>query len=198
MTTHKWHPCIRPQDVRVGKYFVLSDFLYSRTAIVEGIPNVPLGFDGPEVAGIRGLCAHILDPVVEQFGPVSITFGYCSAALWRRMYGANANLSDLHTFKPKQGGIGGAVDIVIHHHEDARPVMRWIKENCIYDRLIAYPGSRILCVAWCETKPRRHCKEWVIPEGGGRRQYVNFDQPPKPQAPPPPKTPLFTQGLLFE
>ncbi|MEH2467838.1 hypothetical protein [Nostoc sp.] len=35
----KWHPRTRPQDVRVGKYFVLSDFLYSQTAVTRGIPK---------------------------------------------------------------------------------------------------------------------------------------------------------------
>jgi hypothetical protein len=193
MNQRKWRPRIRPQDVRVGKYFVLSDFLYSHTAIAEGIPNVPIGYDGPEVRGMRGLCTHILDPVVEQFGPVSIAYGFCSPVLWRRSYGPNANLFDLHTFKPPRGGVGGAADIVIHSQKDPRPVMDWIKVNCTYDRLIIYPGSRIICVAWTEISPRFHAKEWLFGEDGGKAEYVNFGKPlPKSQ-----HDKSFQQGSLF-
>jgi SWIM zinc finger len=177
----KWRPTDRPQDVRVGKYFVLSDFLYSHDAVAKGIANLPPSLDCPEIDGMRGLCANILDPVVEKFGPVSIAYGYCSTELWRRQYGQNANLLDLHTFKPKQGGIGGAVDIVIHGQEDVRPVINWIKRNCVYDRLIIYPGSRIICVAWCGTKPRYQAMEWIFVPGG-KPQYLKAGErePPKP------------------
>ncbi|HLO87810.1 MAG TPA: hypothetical protein VK203_22770 [Nostocaceae cyanobacterium] len=182
MVERKWRPNTRPQDVRVGKHFMLSDFLYSQTAVVRGIPNCPSSYTGSEVKGIKGLCKHILDPVVDRFGSVSVTFGFCSLALWHHWYPSTEGTepTSLHLFRPPQGGIGGACDILIHAHKDPRPVFNWIRQNCVYDRLIIYPGSSIICVAWCEEKPRYHAKEWVFPENGGRAEYVNagWDKPP--------------------
>lgn len=172
MVQRKWRPRKRPQDVRVGKYFVLSDFLYSQDATIQGIPNCPF-LESPEVEGMRGLCREILDPVVDQFGPVSITFGYASPQLWQKWHGQNTELYGLHLFRPPQGGIGGAADIVIHsHRRDPRPVLNWVRDNCVYDRLIIFPGSEILCLAWTEVKPRYECKEWVWAEGENLAQYV--------------------------
>jgi hypothetical protein len=197
MTERKWHPRTRPQDVRVGKYFVLSDFLYSQTAIIRGIPNCPSSWTGIEVRGLKGLCQHILDPVVEKFGPVSVTFGFCSLELWKHWYPNIANPLALHLFRPPQGGIGGAADIVIHAYQDPRPVFNWIRQHCTYDRLIMYPGSSIICCAWCEEKPRFHAKEWIFPNGAGNAEYVDagWDAPPAPKSKK--DAPGFVQGKLF-
>jgi hypothetical protein len=178
----RWNPRLRPQDVQVGKYFVVSDFLYSEDAMLHGIPNVPSSLDGDEVEGMCGLCKHILDPIVDQFGSVSITFGYCSVQLWKFWY-KDGSTNDLHTFRSQRGVLGGAVDITIHRHPDPRPVMNWVRDNCIYDRVIVYPGSRILCVAWT-SKPRYQCKEWVFGDRlGDRPQYLDAgrDVPPRPR-----------------
>jgi hypothetical protein len=180
-TGRKQRANLRPQDIQVGKHFVLSDFLYSQTAIVQGIPNCPRSLDGSEVAGMRGLCSAILDPVVEQFGPISITFAYCSPELWQHWYGDGGSTNDLHTFLPRRGMVGGAADILIHSLSDARTGLNWIRDNCVYDRLILYPNSRIICTAWVQMKPRYHCKEWVQVEGG-KSQYLDAgrDAPPAP------------------
>jgi hypothetical protein len=191
----KWRPTPRPQDIRVGRYFMLSDFLYSEDAIIKGIPNCPVALDGMEVQGIRGLCEHILDPVVDKFGPLTITFGYVSPTLWRKWNGQNALIEGLHVFRPTQGGSGGACDILVHRHEDnPRPVYNWIRDNCIYDRLIIFPGSKILCVGWTEIEPRKIANEWVFDEMS-RRHYVpaGREEPPAP----PQKKQRFGQGRLF-
>ncbi|MFN6538306.1 MAG: hypothetical protein RM021_018425 [Nostoc sp. EkiNYC01] len=198
MTERKWHPRTRPQDVRVGKHFMLSDFLYSQTAITKGIPNCPSSWTGVEVQGLKGLCKHILDPVVENFGPVSVTFGFCSLQLWKHWYPSVENPLALHLFRPPQGGIGGAADILIHSHPtNPRPVFNWIRQNCTYDRLIMYPGSSIICCAWCEEKPRFHAKEWIFPSGKGNAEYVDagWDSPPAPKRKK--DSPEFEQGRLF-
>lgn len=196
MVERKWHTRTRPQDVRVGKYFMLSDFLYSQTAITKGIPNIPIGWSGAEVRGIQGLCENILDPVVDIFGPVSVTFGFCSLQLWKYWYPSKQNPVALHLFKPPQGGIGGAADILVHSHpKNPRPVFNWIRQNCKHDRLILYPGSTIICVAWTEIKPRSHAKEWVFADSGDV-QYLNagWDKPAVPQKK---DFPDFEQGTLF-
>lgn len=197
MVERKWRPRTRPQDVRVGRHFMLSDFLYSETAVERGIANCPSSWSGAEVKGLRGLCSHILDPVVDQFGPVSVTFGFCSLALWKYWYPSQKTPVALHLFRPPQGGIGGAADILIHSTpKDPRSVFNWIRANCVYDRLIIYPGSAIICVAWTEVSPRYHAKEWVLVESGPA-QYVNagWDKPPEIVIKN--KKPEFEQQTLF-
>jgi hypothetical protein len=192
----KWRPKKRPQDVRVGRYFMASDFLYSEMAVQKGVVNCPM-LDSPEVEGMKGLCQHILDLVVDLFGSVSITFGYNSPELWRKRYGQTVDLAGLHSFRPSQGGIGGAADILVHSHpEDPRPVLNWIRDNCIYDRLIIYPGSAILCVAWTDIEPRMDCKEWIFPEIGAAAFYLEAGRS-HPPTPPRKRGQSFDQGKLF-
>jgi hypothetical protein len=196
MVEINWHSRRRAQDVRVSKYFLLSDFLYSDDACRFGIKNYPM-FElpyTPEIEGIKGLCNHILDPVVEEFGHTSITFAYCGTDLWRFWKGEKAKLEgNLHTFRPAPGGIGGAADICVHGQRDPRVVANWIKYHCPYDRIILYPNSEILCVAWTEREPRYEYKEWVLDDR--ERLYVNAreDGPRIPQRRPK----KVEQGRLF-
>lgn len=190
----KWRPNPRPQDIRVGKFFMLSDFLYSESAATIGIRNCPL-LRGDEVDGMKGLCSHILDPVVKEFGPLSITFGYISPELDQYAGSNRPEISALHRFHPNQGGIGGAADILVHSHpENPRPVLNWIRDNCVYDRLILFPGSPILCVAWTANKPRYECKEWIFPESGGLAEYVNAGRERPPHSK---RRSKVEQGKLF-
>jgi len=117
--------------------------------------------DSSAAEGMRKLCEHILDPVVEKFGHTSMTFGYVEHEEGYR---------SLHGYTPPRANIGGAADILTHQEPDTRLVLNWIRDNCEYDRLILYPGSRILCVAWTDN-PRRHCKEWRYVNGS--RKYMN-------------------------
>jgi hypothetical protein len=158
----------RAQDIRVGEYYLLSDFLFNNLAIIHGVPNMPESFDGDEVAGIKGLCEAILDPVAKQFGKPSITHAFQSLELWEAKYGEKGSPNDLHSYRLNRGGVGGAADILCHGHEPDT-IARWIRDRCEFDRLIVYPDRPILCVAWTSVKPRSHCKTWL------RGKYVNLD-----------------------
>ena len=167
-----WRPKLRPQDIRVGKYFMLSDFLFSEAAATKGVPNCP-PLEGMEVESIRHLCDRILDPVVEEFGPISLTYGYVSPELQKKTYPAFK--PTVHNCKPAAGALlGAAADILVHKMvDDPRSVLYWIKANCEFDRLILFPGSSIVCVAWSD-KPRSHAKEWIYPAPGEKAKYVNL------------------------
>jgi hypothetical protein len=171
-TNRVWRNGDRPQNVRVGKHFMLSDFLYSETAVEKGIINFP-PFDGMEVESLRGLCAAILDPVVEQFGALSITYGYSCPELHRRIY-PNRPLGIHNCVAPGASTHGAAADILVHSMQDKpREVLLWIKATCAYDRLILYPGSSIVCTAWA-NRPRRHAKEWVYLPNESKPQYIDL------------------------
>jgi hypothetical protein len=167
-----WRSPDRPQNIRVGKYFMLSDFLYSETAVIKGIANCP-PLKGMEVESIKGLCAAILDPVVEKFGAISITYGYVSPTLQKATFPSFK--PTIHNCKPAgKAYLGAAADFQHHNpkysHKD---ILLWIAANCIYDRLILYPGSTIVCVAWSD-KPRSHCKQWVYPDQFSKAIYIDL------------------------
>lgn len=174
----RWRSDMRPQNVRLGKFFMLSDLLFSETAVTKGVANCP-PLDGKEVRALRELTAHILDPVVEKFGAVSITYGYVSPELHAKIYGPKDALG-LHNCVPvkaKGATLAAAADILVHsaadwRQDEPRLVLNWIRDNCEYDRLILYPGSAIVCTAWAD-KPRFECKEWIFPDSFGKALYVN-------------------------
>ncbi len=174
-----WRSPDRPQNVRVGKYFMLSDFIYSETAVTKGITNCP-PLKGREVESIRGLCANILDPVVDRFGAISITFGYVSPELQRAIPGRMR--PSIHNCHPAgKAYLGAAADFQTHNTEYShKDILLWIAGNCTYDRLILYPGSSIVCVAWSD-KPRSHCKQWIYPDQFSKAIYVNLPYKPHQQ-----------------
>jgi hypothetical protein len=171
----KWRGDDRPQNVRVGKYFMLSDFLYSQTAVEKGIRNCP-PLAGREIDSLYGLCAAILDPVVEQFGPLSITYGYSCPELHAAIYSGRSMPLGLHNCHPPGGAmLGIAADILVHSMADRpREMLSWIVNNCVHDRLILYPGSNICCVAWSD-RPRYHAKEWIF-DTNNQRKYIDLRQ----------------------
>lgn len=130
-----------------------------------------------EVTSIRKRCEHILDPVVDRFGSISITYGYVSDAL-QAATNPSSKLT-VHNCNPESGAYLGAVaDFQPHNTEFShRDILLWIAANCEYDRLILYPGSTIVCVAWSD-KPRSHCKQWIYSEEFSKLVYKNLSQDP--------------------
>lgn len=65
------------------KYFKLSEFFISQTALRLGIDNRPQGEERAEVlANIEALVANVLDPAREAFcAPITISSGYRSEGL---------------------------------------------------------------------------------------------------------------------
>jgi hypothetical protein len=152
---------------------MLSDFLYSEAAAKKGIANVPPTFDGMEVESIKKLCENILDPVVDRFGAISITYGYVSPALHKATFPGSK--PSIHNCSPSGGAYLGAACDFQHHNTEVshRDILFWIADNCTYDRLILYPGSTIICVAWSD-KPRSHCRQQVFPDAFSRPVYVKL------------------------
>lgn len=60
------------------KYFKLSEFFDSRTALLKGIDNRPPANEEAEIlANIEALAVNVLDPAREAFGsPIIISSGY--------------------------------------------------------------------------------------------------------------------------
>lgn len=163
---HRKRMNLRPQDIRVGRYFLLSDFLFSDTALKEGIRNW-LDFESEYGIAVLQcmeiLCERLLDPICDEFGRISVTRGYLGEQVYARLYprdkvnwikGALA-----HGFQ----ATGGA-DIQIHAWEGtalelAKHIQRQ-PERYQFDFIRTYPESPILCVGVGQFKNGRIITEW--------------------------------------
>jgi hypothetical protein len=113
--------------------------------------NVPLAQG--TFAAMRTLCAHVLDPVVNRFGPIELTYAFASAQLTRhilhRIYppldqhaGHELNRAD-KLICPR---VGLAADFVVPG-VDSRLVARWLVESTDFDRLCFYEYDRPIHVS---------------------------------------------------
>jgi hypothetical protein len=113
----------RWQQMKLSKYFTLSELEWSSTANRLGIDN---SVDDLVVLNdLSKLCLLVLDPVREQFGPFSPTSGY-------RCLELNRYLGSKDT---SQHILGRAADIKIPGIL-TKNLFLWIKENLQFDQLI--------------------------------------------------------------
>ena len=103
------------------------------------------------------LASTILDPVVDQFGPIELSFGFCSAALARLIrHNPQPRIApalDQHAShelnskgQPICSRLGAAVDFYSHKVSSAE-LARFIVEALPFDRLYYYGAERPLHVS---------------------------------------------------
>ena len=115
------------------------------------VPNLP---QQPETwAALQGLAKGILDPVIEEFGPVEVTYGFASRALTRHVPGRIDPSRDQHAGhelrpdgKPVCSRRGQAADFVTSSVCSGR-VAAWIVTHLLFDRLYFYGPERPLHVS---------------------------------------------------
>lgn len=139
--------------MRLSDHFTLAEFVKSPTADRHGIDNTP-----PEdvVENLRQLCIHVLEPVRQQFGPVSVNSGYRCPEL-------NAAVGSKPT---SQHTRGQAADFECPPHDNAY-VAAWIRDHLQFDQLILefYKPSQPLS-GWV------HCS-WAGPKNRGSIISIN-------------------------
>ena len=73
-------------DEDLSKNFKLSEFVYSRKAIENGIPNIP---SATEIASLKDLVVNVLQPIRDYWGKIiDISSGYRCSALNKLVGGA--------------------------------------------------------------------------------------------------------------
>ncbi|MGT2457634.1 hypothetical protein ACU4GI_33550 [Cupriavidus basilensis] len=114
-----------------------------------------------------------MDPVIDYFGGIKLTYGFCSQALGKHIKSRVAPHLDQHAAsertsagKPicKRGG--AACDFVVPD-EDMEEVSRWIMENLPFDRLYFYGKCRPIHVSYAE-KPQAAAYEMRETTSGRR------------------------------
>lgn len=140
-------------DQKCGANFTFRAFVEcGETQIDQGVPNIPLQAD--TYNALYDLATNILDPVIDYYGPIRLTYGFCSRGLSRLIARRIAPGLDQHAAcevgprgDPICGRGGAACDFLVDD-EDMREVAEWIIENLPFDRLYYYGPSRPIHVSF--------------------------------------------------
>ncbi|HYN78653.1 MAG TPA: DNA phosphorothioation-associated putative methyltransferase, partial [Lamprocystis sp. (in: g-proteobacteria)] len=107
-----------------------------------GLPNLPRR---PQTwDALQDLAEQVLDPVIDWFGMIRLTYGFCSPELAREIPARIDPRLDQHAAyehnrlgKPICPRLGAAVDFLVAD-EDMREVARWVAQHTPFDRLYFY------------------------------------------------------------
>jgi DNA phosphorothioation-associated putative methyltransferase len=110
------------------------------------INNNPIQADS--YTALYELAKNILDPVIDYYGMISLTYGFASSALTKHIKRRIAPKLDQHSAYEKNKKneyicprLGAAVDFIVED-ENMLEVVEWIKDNLVFDRLYFYGVDR--------------------------------------------------------
>lgn len=135
-------------DIQLSQHFMLSNFLKSNIASERGLNNCP---NLAVISNLQQICLHVLEPIVEQFGPhLHVLAGYqCLEILY-----------ELGLAPTSQHLLGQAVDFVVKlpstkdSLEGLLTVFGWMCDNISYDELY----MEYLLLPENPKKPRRRIR----------------------------------------
>jgi hypothetical protein len=158
-------------DKTCGQHFTYRQLIEcGETQRQTSLPNLPKRPDS--YTALADLTAYILDPLIDYYGPIKLTYGFSSPALAKNIKGRIAPKLDQHAAcelnrkgEPVCPRLGAAVDFMVED-EDMEEVARWIIAKLPYDRLYFYGKDRPIHVSYSEQPAR---EAWEMRQGGGRR-----------------------------
>lgn len=137
---------IDPTTVRLSPHFLLSDFMGCHSVYAKGLKNLFVDPDGSKISEATHLCGELLEPLLSEYGPLSISYGYISPELSR----AIVTYQDPDKPSYHRWDKGAAADIVIHSQvRKHAPIVtaHEIDEKYAYSRMITYSESPFICIA---------------------------------------------------
>jgi hypothetical protein len=163
-------------DTRCGAYFTYRHFIAcGETQERAGLANLPKQPD--TYTALYELAKHVVDPVVEYYGMIQLTYGFCSQDLAREILGRIAPELDQHAgHERKKNGrpicerLGAACDFLVED-EDMEEVAIWVFENTNVDRVHVYGKDRPIHVSYSQT-PARQLVEMKLSPSGRRMPRV--------------------------
>lgn len=134
-------------NFRFGNLIVCGE-TQERTAL----PNTPK--DPESYNALHDLAVNILDPVIEYFGAIKLTYGFCSPELAREIEGRIDPSRDQHAALERNSNgkricsRGGAACDFLVEDEDMFEVARWIMDHLPFDRIYVYERDRPIHVSY--------------------------------------------------
>ncbi|MFC5496290.1 DNA phosphorothioation-associated putative methyltransferase [Caenimonas terrae] len=157
-------------DAPCGAHFSFRDFVEcGETQQASLIENRPMRSE--TYNALYGLATQILDPVIEWFGGIKLTYGFCSLSLQRHISHRVAHSIDQHASEETNtsGKLicsrGGAACDFLVENEDMLEVARWMVANTPVDRLYFYGVTRPIHVSWSRTPAAEAFEMLALPSG---------------------------------
>jgi hypothetical protein len=156
------HPC--------GRYLTYRQLIEcGETQQTTGVANQPKQPDS--YTSLYELAINVLDPVIDYFGMIHLTYGFCSHELGKHIQKRVAPKLDQHAAHERNSKnnlicsrLGAAVDFIVED-ENMREVTDWIAENTPFDRLYFYGEHRPIHVSF-SAEPKGEIIDLVITENG--------------------------------
>lgn len=157
-------------DAPCGKFLTYRQLIEcGETQQSTGIPNHPTQPDS--YTALYDLAVYILDPVIDYFGMIRLTYGFCSHELGKHIKKRVAPKLDQHAsheLNTKKTLIcprlGAAVDFIVED-ENMREVADWVVENTPFDRLYFYGENRPIHVSYGPEQKKEYV-DLVITDSG--------------------------------
>lgn len=133
------------------------------------LPNLPR--NPATYNALYDLAVRLLDPLVDYFGSIRLTYGFCSAELAKHITSRVAPRLDQHAcLEVNSGGNlicarGGAACDFLVEDEDMSEVANWIMTNLPYDRLYFYGDDRPIHVSYAASEAREAFEMRAGPRG---------------------------------
>lgn len=147
-------------DEPCGERFIYRQLMEcgetQRQTMIANLPNESESYNA-----LYDLAKNILDPVIEYFGPIELTYGFASSELTRQIKGRIEPKLDQHCAhernrrgEPICSRLGAAVDFLVRD-ESMLDVAEWIAENLPFDRLYYYGPDRPIHVSYGPEQSRQ-------------------------------------------
>ncbi|MCO6415209.1 hypothetical protein JYK14_03335 [Siccirubricoccus sp. KC 17139] len=159
-------------DAPCGRFLRLRDLVEAgETWQRTRVPNLP---ERPEtILSMHKLAEEILDPVIAEFGPLEVTYGFSSRALARMVPGRIDPTRDQHAgHELKEDGtpicsrLGQAADFRIEGICSGQ-IAHWIVNRRTFDRMYFYGADRPLHISIGPEEKRALVT--MLPGPSGRR-----------------------------
>lgn len=139
-------------DQACGANFTYRDFIEcGQTQKRLGVSNVPL--NPKTYNALSKLALEVLDPVIDYFGSIQLTYGFSSSDLAKKIDSNIAPKLDQHSGhecnklgNPICERLGVACDFIVED-ESMLEVARWLATNTNFDRLYFYGDDRPIHVS---------------------------------------------------
>jgi hypothetical protein len=153
-----------------------GDNLIYRQLIECGETQAKMGFSNlpkqpDSYTALYELAKNVLDPVIEHFGMIQLTYGFCSPELCKKIPARIAPKLDqhcAHELNSKKNLIcerlGAAVDFIIEDG-NMNEVAEWVMENTPFDRLYFYGENLPIHVSY-SPKPKGECVDMLANKMG--------------------------------